>query len=39
MEQTVSEEKKVHAENMRLKKQIKALQKENEELKRFIGGM
>lgn len=40
MEQTtVSEDRKVQAENMRLRKQIKALQKEIEELKRFIGGM
>lgn len=40
MEQTtISEDRKVQAENMRLKKQIKALQKEIEELKRFIGGM
>lgn len=34
----VNEDKKVYAENMRLKKQIKALQKEIEKLKRFIGG-
>lgn len=40
MEQTtVSEDRKVQAENMRLRKQIKALQKEIEELKRFIGGV
>lgn len=40
MEQTtISEDRKVQAENMRLRKQIKALQKEIEELKRFIGGM
>lgn len=38
MEQIANEDKKVHAENMRLKKLIKALQKELEELKRFIGG-
>ena len=36
--ETPNEDKKVQAENMRLKKQIKALQKELEILKAFIGG-
>lgn len=31
--------KKVQAENMRLKKLVKALQAEIEQLKRFIGGI
>ena len=37
-QQVINEEKKVYAENARLKKLIKALQKELEDLKRFIGG-
>ena len=35
----IKEEKKVQAENMRLKKQIYELEKEIESLKRFIGGI
>lgn len=38
-EQQTNGLQKVQAENMRLKKQIKALQKELEQLKHFIGGM
>ena len=34
-----SEEKKCYQENARLKKLIRELRKEIEELKRFIGGM
>lgn len=38
MEEMTEGLKKVQAENMRLRKQVKALQKENADLKRFIGG-
>lgn len=38
MVQTVNEDKKVQAENMRLKKEIKALKKIIVELQNFIGG-
>lgn len=39
MEQMSNEDKKLWSENMALKKQIKALQLELDELKRFIGGV
>lgn len=44
MEQTdnkeqIKEDRKVQAENMRLKKQIKALELEIEGYKKFIGGL
>lgn len=36
--QQVSEDRKVHAENMRLKKYIKQLEEELDALKKFVGG-
>ena len=37
-QQEISNDRKVHAENMRLKKQIIAMQKELDALKMFLGG-
>ena len=38
LSETIKEDRKVQAENMRLKKYIKELEKEIEHLKKFIGG-
>lgn len=37
-QEQIYENRKVQAENMRLKKRILQLEKENRELKKFIGG-
>lgn len=38
-QEQIKEDRKVQAENMRLKKQIKQLEEELANLKQFIGGM
>ena len=38
-QEQIKEDRKVQAENMRLKKQIKQLEEEIARLKQFIGGM